>query len=191
MVVASRLLQVRGIRRLAAPTGELRVRSGHRLGTLLLAVGASAGSAHSALAQSAHFNVNAQVFQQITVIGDRDLTFGNVFPGLAKTVPVTGGNSGRYQVTGENNANISVTFTLPANLVNGANLLPIGSWVGRHNTISNAATGVAFTPSGAAVNTTLSATGIRWLFIAATVNPAANQAAGGYLATATLTVAYF
>jgi len=161
------------------------------LGTLLLTVGASAGSAHIARAQSANFNVNAQVFQQITIVGDRDLTFGNVFPGVAKTVPVTGGNAGRYQVTGQNNANISLTFTLPANLVNGANLLPINTWVGRHNTISNPATGVAFTPSAAATNTTLSATGIRWVYIAATVTPAANQAAGGYIATATLTVAYF
>ena len=167
------------------------MRPGHRLGTLLLTVGASAGTAHIAPAQSANFNVNAQVLQQITVIGNRDLAFGNVFPGLAKTVPITGGNSGRYQVTGQNNANISLTFTLPADLINGANLLPISTWVGRHNTISNAATGVAFTPSAAATNTTFSATGIRWVFISATVTPAANQAAGGYVATATLTVAYF
>lgn len=167
------------------------MRLGHRLGTLLLAVGALAGSSHIAGAQAANFNVTAQVFQQITVVGDRNLTFGNVFPGLAKTIPVTGGNAGRYQVTGQNNANISLTFTLPANLVNGANLLPINTWVGRHNTISNPATGVAFTPSGAPTNTALSALGIRWVYIAATVSPAANQAPGGYLAVATLTVAYF
>ena len=42
---------------------------------MLLAVGASAGRTQIAWAQSANFNVNAQVLQQITVIGDRDLTF--------------------------------------------------------------------------------------------------------------------
>jgi len=157
----------------------------------MLTVGMSAGGAQSVLAQAANFSVNARVFQQITVVGDRNLTFGTVFPGVNKTIPVQGGSSGRYQVTGEASANISLTFTLPANLVNGTNLLPINTWVGRHNAINNAATGVAFTPSGAATNTALSALGVRWVFIAATVSPAVNQAAGGYLATATLTVAYF
>jgi hypothetical protein len=164
--------------------------SGKRFGALLLLFGLSGGSAHIARAQGASFTVNAQVFQQITVVGDRNLSFGSVFPGVNKTVPVQGGNSGRYQVSGENSANISLTFTLPANLVNGANLLPINSWVGRHNTTNNAATGVSFTPSGSPTNTQLSATGVRWVFISATVSPAANQAAGGYLAVATLTVAY-
>ena len=167
------------------------MKPGRRLGTLLVTVGVSAGSAHTVHAQAANFSVTARVFLPITVAGNRDLTFGNVLPGVAKAIPVQGGNSGRYQVTGENNANISLTFTLPANLVNGSNLLPINSWVGRHNTISNAATGVSFTPSAAPTNTQLSATGVRWVFISGTVSPTANQAAGGYLATATLTVAYF
>jgi hypothetical protein len=158
---------------------------------MLLTVGVSAGSAHGVRAQAANFTVNALVLQQITVVGDRNLAFGTVFPGVNKTVPVQGGNSGRYQVTGAANASVSLTFTLPANLANGPNLLPINTWVGRHNAINNAATGVAFTPSGSPTNTALSALGVRWVFIAATVNPAANQAAGGYLATATLTVAYF
>jgi hypothetical protein len=174
----------------AASTWERFVMPGKRLAALAVGFALATGNAHAAWAQGANFTVTAQVFQPITVVGNRTLAFGDVFPGVNKTVPVQGGNSGRFQVMGEVNAPISLTFTLPANLANGTNLLPIGSWVGRHNTTSNAATGVAFTPSGTPTNTTLSAAGIRWVYISGTVTPAANQAAGGYLATATLTVAY-
>lgn len=163
---------------------------GRQLAALVVVFAVATGSAQVARAQATTLNVSALVLQPVTVVGSRNLAFGDVFPGVNKTIPVQGGNSGRFQVTGEVNAPISLTFTLPANLANGTNLLPIGSWVGRHNTTSNAATGVAFTPSGTATNTTLSAAGIRWVYISGTVMPSANQAAGGYIAIATLTVAY-
>jgi len=164
--------------------------AGRSWGVMFVTLGLVAGGSRTSTAQGATFTVQARVFQPITVLASRDLAFGSVFPGVNKTVPVTGGSSGRYQLSGEANASISLTFTLPANLVNGANLLPINTWVGRHNTISNAATGVSFTPSGSPTNTQFSATGQRFVFISATVSPAANLAPGGYVAVATLTVAY-
>jgi hypothetical protein len=86
--------------------------------------------------------------------------------------------------------NISLTFTLPAGLVNWVQ--PVADqYLGRPAQYDPAMPRQAWVYSVGRRPTTLSATGARWVFIAATVNPAANQAAGGYIATATLTVAYF
>lgn len=164
--------------------------AGQSLRALVALLGLGAGGARTASAQSANLQVRAQVFRGITILSSRDLTFGNVFPGVSKAIAVTAATSGRYRVDGQSNASVTLTFTLPANLANGANLLPINSWTGHHNSANNATTGVSFTPSAAPTNATLSPAGRRWVFIGATVAPAANQAAGTYTATATLTVAY-
>ena len=166
--------------------------SGRRLGTVVSLLSVAAGYAQSASAQSANTNVSASVLQAIVVTGTQNLSFGNVFPGVAKTVPATaGGNNGRFQVTGQANANITLTFTLPTNLVSGTNLLPVGSWTGRHNTTAVAGSGTSFAPSSSGTNTVFSGTGQRFIFIGGTVSPAVNQAAGFYSALATLTVTYF
>ena len=94
-------------------------------------------------------------------------------------------------MTGQPNANISLSLTLPTQLVSGTNLLPVGSWTGRHNIqLNGPGSAPTFNPV-TGVNTTFSATGFRYVFLGGTVTPAANQAAGFYSAVATLTVAYF
>jgi hypothetical protein len=161
------------------------------LGTLAALLGIVMGYAQGARAQGATTTVRASVLQAIVVTPVRDLTFGDVFPGVAKTVPVTGGNHGRWDLSGQANASISLTFTLPTNLVSGTNLLPVGTWTGRYNVNPVSGPGTSFTPSATATNTTFSATGRLYVFIGGRVTPAANQAAGFYSAPATLTVAYF
>lgn len=165
---------------------------GRHLTAIATLIGVFSAMAPRVSAQSANVTLSANVFQAITVSGTQTLAFGNVFPGVNKTIPPTAGaNNGRFVVSGQANASISFTFTLPANLVNGTNLLPVGTWTGRHNNVNNAGSGTAITPSSTAVTTVLSATGFRYIFIGGTVSPAANQAAGFYTAPATLTVAYF
>ena len=165
--------------------------SGRWLAPLVTVFGIASGSMQTAGAQSANTTVRANVLQAIVVSPIQDLTFGNVFPGVTKTIPSQSGNGGRFQATGQPNANISLSLTLPANLVSGANLLPVGTWTGRHNTVTTGAgSAPTFNPL-TGVNTTFSATGFRYVFLGGTVTPAANQAAGFYSAVATLTVAYF
>jgi len=148
-------------------------------------------AASAARAQSANITATATVFQAMTVTGARTLDFGNVFPGVAKAIGVAAATSGRFDLTGQNSANVNVSFTLPANLVSGANNLPIGTWTGCTNT-SNATAGcTAFTPSAANTATAFSATGALFVWVGATVTPAANQAAGTYNGTVTMTAAYF
>ena len=165
--------------------------SARRLGAVLSVFGLAAGSTRSAMAQGANTNVLATVLQGIVVTPTQSLDFGNVFPGVNKTIAAApGGNQGSFQVTGQANQNITLTFTLPANLVSGANLLPVGSWTGWHNLNAFSGPGVNFDPTSAQ-NTQLSALGQRFVYLGGMVSPASNQPAGFYSAVATLTVAYF
>lgn len=165
----------------------MRTASKLSLAVLALAlVGAS-----SAQAQSANISATATVQTPLTLTGATTLAFGNVFPGLAKTVPVTDPAAGRFDIAGQAAAEVSMTFTVPLNLTSGANNLPIGTWTGYHNTTNNAsAGGAAFTPSLAATLMNLSGTGAGFVFIGATVTPAVAQVAGAYTGTITMNVVY-
>lgn len=157
---------------------------------LALALVATAATAQ---AQSANINVTANVFQALTVVGNNDLAFGNVFPGVNKTIAVADGGAGKYSVTvGQAGANVNLSFTLPANLIGpGAATLPVGSWTGHWAATDVTSGGTTFVPSAANTAAALSGTGLLFVYIGAQVSPGAAQAAGGYTAVATMTVAYF
>ena len=144
-----------------------------------------------AQAQSANINATATVFQAMTVTGARDLDFGSVFPGVNKTVGVAAATSGRFDLTGQASGNVNLTFTLPANLTSGANNLPIGTWTGCTNATNTTTGCTSFTPSGSASPSAFSGAGALFVWVGGTVSPAANQAAGSYTGTVTLTAAYF
>jgi hypothetical protein len=155
-------------------------------------VAACVVAASSASAQSANINVNANVYQAIAFTGTADLEFGNVFPGVVKTILVADAASGRFNATGQANANVNLTFDLPTDLVNGGNNLPIGSWDACRDIDAAPAGCTQFTPvDGVASPATFSAAGQLFIFLGATVTPAANQAPGGYTGTVSLTLAYF
>jgi len=145
----------------------------------------------AAQSNAASIQATAVVQQPINVTGARDLGFGNVFPGINKAIPVTDPNSGRWDVVGQANANVQLTFTLPATLSDGANTMPIASYDAHHNTSNSPSGGTNFTPSGAPTSAALSGTGALWVFIGATVSPATNQAAGSYTGSLSMTVVYF
>lgn len=148
--------------------------------------------APAASAQSGNINATATVLQPLTVTGARDLAFGNVYPGVNKSIAVADATSGRFDLTGVASAQVQFSFTLPTNLTNGANTLPIGSWTGYYNTTNNATVGgTAFTPSSSNTTTNLAAiTGQLFVFVGATVSPSGTQVQGAYTAQVTLTAAY-
>ena len=141
-----------------------------------------------AQSQTGSVSALANVQQPIDVVGAVDLDFGNVFPGVNKTIGVAAATAGRFDVTGQSSAPVLISFLLPANLT-GAGNLPIGTWTGNHN-IANAPTGTNFTPSAGTTNSTLSGTGALFVFVGATVSPAAAQPAGAYSGTVQMTVTY-
>ncbi len=157
---------------------------------LALAVGlAVAAPALEAQANNASITATATVQAPIVVAAAANLDFQTVLPGVAKSVAVTDPTAGRWDVTGQANAPVTLNFTLPTNLISGANLLPIGSYTGNHNVTASPA-GTTFTPSGTPTAAALSTGGLLFVYIGGTVTPAANQAAGVYTAAVTLTVLY-
>lgn len=157
--------------------------------SLTVAITLVAGSARGQT-QTASIQATATVQQPINVVGAVNLAFGNVFPGIAKTMAVNAAGAGRFDVTGQASTPVLITFVLPANLTSGANNLPIGTWTGHSNTVNNPTTGTNFTPSAGTTNATFSAGGLLFVFVGATVTPATNQAAGAYSGTVQMTVTY-
>jgi uncharacterized protein DUF4402 len=133
----------------------------------------------------------ATVQSPIAVTGAQNLAFGNVLPGVAKTIAYSDAtNGGRFDVTGQASTPVTYSFALPTNLTSAANNLPIGSWSGYVNTTSSTSGGSFITPSATPAGETLSATGALFFFVGATVTPANNLPAGSYTGTVTLTVSY-
>jgi len=149
-------------------------------------------SASTAAAQSANIQALANVFTAISVSGTRDLDFGNVFPGIAKTVVPSAGTSGLFSATGQASTNVNMTFTLPTDLSSGANLLPIGTWTGCFDTDNDPSAGcTGFTPSAVASAASFSGAGALFVFVGGTVTPGAGQASGAYTGTIVIQLDYF
>ncbi len=160
--------------------------------TGLAVVAALTLSASAATAQSANIQATANVFSAIAVTGARDLAFGNVTPGLNKVIAPDAATSGRFDAAGQAATNVNISFALPTDLTSGLNTLPINSWTGCWDSDTDPSAGcTSFTPSGAASPAAFSGGGQLYVFVGATVAPAANQAAGPYSGTVTITVAYF
>ena len=157
----------------------------------ILAAGFSVGAARVEAQNSANIQATATVLSAITVAAGNNLQFGNVTPGVNKTIAIADAGAGRFDVTKAANEGVTLAFTLPTNLTSGGNNLPIGSWTGGWNTSATPAGATAFTPSAGGTNTTQTAgTGI-FVYVGATVTPAAAQAAGSYTGTVTMSAVYF
>ena len=152
----------------------------------LVAFGATA----QAQTNNASIVATASVQTPINVVGAQGLNFGNVFPGVNKTVAATDlTNAGRFDVTGQASAPVTMSFTLPATLSSGGNTMPIDSYTGIHADNSSQTGGTAFNPAVGG-STALSATGGLFVWVGARVTPATNQAQGVYTANVTMTVVY-
>src|SRR5215208_251991 len=167
---------------------------------LLAATGTTLGARAAPAQSSAAVTVSATVGTPVTVTADAPLDFTSVFAGTPKTVdPLTGGalgaSAGRFSLVGKNNAEVLLMFAVPTALTSGANTMPIDTWQGCLSQL-NATTGcTAFVPSAGGTVTRLSnggGSGLKSLYIwvGATVRPAAAQPGGAYDASLTLTVVY-
>ena len=161
-----------------------------KLSLAVLALAVIGASAVQAQTNSASITATANVQTPINVVGANALAFGNVFPGVNKTVAATDlTNAGRFDVTGQNSTPVTLSFTLPATLSSGANTMPIDTYTGISALNSAQTGGVGFNPVTGA-SPTLSGTGALFVWIGARVTPATNQAQGVYTANVTMTVVY-
>jgi len=156
----------------------------------LVAVLALTGTALQAQANNASITATASVQTPINVVGAQPLNFGNVFPGVNKTVVATDlTNAGRFDITGQASTPVTLSFTLPATLGSGSNTMPIVSYAGVHAQNSTGTGGIGFLPSAGA-GPSLNASGQLWVWVGAQVQPATNQVAGVYTGSITMTVVY-
>lgn len=132
---------------------------------------------------------NATVIAQLDVAPGNNLDFGNVTPGISSSVAY--GSGGTFSITGGGGASIDLDFTLPTDLSDGSNLLPISfsttdaNW--EDGTTSSGSN--EFDPN-TGDTITIPGDGDLTVFIGGTVNPGAGQPAGAYTANITLTATY-
>lgn len=157
----------------------------------VLAAGFSLGAATLEAQTSATIQATATVLSAVTVAAGTDLVFGNVTPGVNKTVAIADAGAGRFDVTKAASQGVTLSFTLPTDLSDGVNNLPIGSWTGGWNTSATPAGATAFVPSAGGTNTAATAGTSIVVYVGATVSPAAAQVAGNYTGDVTMSVVYF
>ena len=157
----------------------------------VLAAGFSLGAGTVEAQTSANIQATATVLSAVTVTAGNNLQFGNVTPGVNKVVAIADAGAGRFDVVKAANEGVTLAFTLPTDLTDGGNNLPIGSWTGGWNTSQTPAGATGFTPSGAGTNTTATAGTDIFVYVGATVSPPAAQPAGSYAGTVTMSVVYF
>jgi len=128
---------------------------------------------------------------QIQVIGQQDLTFGSLFPGIPERVlPTDGVRAGEFRIRGPRNMEIILQFTLPAVMVGpGAATMPL-SYAANDGLYDpqGPAPSVAFDPTAPFINRLPNNQRAR-VFLGATATPSFSQAAGDYSAAVVLTVA--
>src|SRR3989454_12670896 len=101
--------------------------------SLVVAALALAGTALQAQSNNASITATASVQTPINVLGAQQLSFGNVFPGVNKTIAATDlANGGRFDITGQASTPVTLSFTLPATLSSAGNTMPIVSFAGVH-----------------------------------------------------------
>ena len=130
---------------------------------------------------------------QIQVRGQRDLSFGTLFPGIPERVfPTDGARAGEFRIRGPRNMEIIIQFTLPAVMVEpGSATLPL-SYAANDAIYEPRGGGapppVAFDPTVPFINRLPNGRQAR-VFLGATATPSFSQTAGDYTAAVVLTVA--
>ena len=156
-----------------------------------LAAAISLGAASAEAQTSANIQATATVLSAVTVTGASDLQFGNVTPGVNKTIAIADAGAGRFDLQKAATQGVTLSFTLPTDLSDGTNNLPIGTWTGGWNTSATPAGATTFTPSAGGTNTAVAAGTTLSVYVGATVSPAVGQVAGSYSGTVTMSAIYF
>jgi uncharacterized protein DUF4402 len=155
------------------------------------ALAAIFGVGSLAAQNNASATVSATVQQPITVTKNSDLSFGNVFPGVDKSIAVTAGGAAKFTIAGQATTPVNLTFTIPATIASSGNNLTLASWTGHYATTDVTSGGTTFTPSASATSATLSGSGALYVYVGATAQPSSTQASGSYSGSMTMTVVYF
>ena len=126
----------------------------------------------------------------LTASGVHDLEFGTVTPGVIQAPPAAT-DGARFNVVGEPNAPVTVTFILPATLTNASSQVALINFNGSDGIqwTTFPTSNVRFDPR-ASYLTTLDATGLLVVGLLGSVRAPETAVAGMFAGTITLTVSY-
>lgn len=152
----------------------------------------TAGQAHAQ--NSITVQATASVAPFFTTATGTNLTFGTVTAdGTAQAVAPTDAGAAQFDIAGTPGSEITVTFTLPTQLTNGTDNIPIAfgaTDAGYATDAANQATATAHDP-GTVLTTDLDATtGELYVWLGGTVTPAIGISGGSYSADITIDLAY-
>lgn len=160
------------------------------LGVCSISFGQTGGQSDNATIQS-----SAEVLTQLAVTGGNSLNFGDVSPGVDKTVNYYDSNAGTFTVTAGENATVDLNFTLPTELSGqstSATLdITFSSTDATYETTSSTSSGSSneFDPNNGNTINSFPSSDIT-VFIGGTVNPSEDQSAEIYQGDITLTAIY-
>lgn len=132
----------------------------------------------------------------LTVAQVADVRFGNVVPGVPTTInPKTSASAGEYEITGNRNAEIAITMTLPTQLSTGFWTMPIsfGATSGCWRTNTAQANCTFWDPNTVLIQRIRNQNFPNnrfFVWMGGTVSPSPTQNPGVYLASVTLSVVY-
>lgn len=161
-----------------------------------VALFAFVATANTSFAQTKTVQATGTVLQPISFTNATNLAFGNsLFPGISKTVGISDAGAASFDIAGEADKEVTVTFTVPTELTltTGTATMPItfSSTDAGYSTTDDPAGATTFDPDAGAATATLGTTGgLLYVWLGGTVDPATTQAAGDYAADITLDVAY-
>lgn len=129
----------------------------------------------------------------LSAIGQQDLSFGTLIPGVPVTISrFDPASAGQFEIRGERGLEVRIDLTLPASLTAGASAtmpLEFTSVDGGLATDRTVGGTQSFDPR-LPVTVVLPGNGKAYVYLGGTVRPAPDQAIGPYAATITLTVSY-
>lgn len=129
--------------------------------------------------------------QNITMITENNLNFGDAYMGYSSTVNHTDAGAAKFRIrqTVKGNPYVSITLTLPTALVNGAYSIPVifaPSTTAYSNTDSPAGR-INFNPNSPLV-TRLQRNNYLYIWLGGTINVPTNVITGVYSSTITVTL---
>jgi hypothetical protein len=164
-----------------------------RAAPLALIAVAIATTAEAQSTANASINATATVagIAPLTAAGVNDLNFGAVTAGTPKSPTSLAADAGRFNISGEPNAAVTITFALPTVLTSGGGATIPVTFGGADglNWTTYPTVHTTFNPN-AAFLTLLNGFGDAVIGISGTVSPPLATTTGTYTGTVTLTVSY-
>jgi hypothetical protein len=139
---------------------------------------------------TATITAKGTVLSPISVSTTKDLEFGDdILPGIDRAIDKNSNSAGKFTIMGQPGKEISITMSLPLELINGEEVMPVSFSATDAGYKIPGGSVVEFDPSNP-VNAVFGSDGTMEINLGATVKPVYSQAPGYYDGTITVVFYY-